>query len=228
MVPTIRINRRLCTKENQLATALGKTEPDKVLKLKMSAPNQEIHLLIMTCTIAEEIVATINKFQAMSYFLKSSTPGLNPPTTQTTNYAVAAQQVKNVSFAIDTQNNIPGWAQNIENKLSDQMVKLTRSINKRTHDRHRNDTYDDRYRDSYDDRHDGHKPRYCDGHREERDRDYEDYGTYSKRYRSPCRHDPRKSERYPNCPESQIEEQMDEIVQSSVNILKNVNKLLNK
>ena len=38
----------------------------------------------------------------------------------------------------------------------------------------------------------------------------------------------RKSERYPNCPESQIEEQMDEIVQSSVNILKNVNKLLNK
>ena len=52
--------------------------------------------------------------------------------------------------------------------------------------------------------------------------------TYRKRYRSPCRHDPRKSERYPNCPESQIEEQMDEIVQSSVNILKNVNKLLNK
>ena len=43
------------------------------------------------------------------------------------------------------------------------------------------------------------------------------------RYRSPCRHNPRKSERYPNCPESQIEEQMDEIVQSSVNILKNVN-----
>ena len=41
-------------------------------------------------------------------------------------------------------------------------------------------------------------------------------------------HDPRKSEKYPNCPESQIEEQMDEIVQSSVNILKNVNKLLNK
>ena len=44
------------------------------------------------------------------------------------------------------------------------------------------------------------------GHREERNRDYEDYGTYRKRYRSPCRHDPRKSERYPNCPESQIEE----------------------
>ena len=63
---------------------------------------------------------------------------------------------------------------------------------------------------------------------EKKDRDYEDYGTYRKRYRSPCRHDPRKSERYPNCPESQIEKQMDEIVQSSVNILKNVNKLLNK
>ena len=63
---------------------------------------------------------------------------------------------------------------------------------------------------------------------EERDRDYEDYGTNRKRYRSPCRHDPRNSERYPNCPESQIEEQMDEIVQISVNILKNVNKLLNK
>ena len=168
----------------------------------------------------------------MSYFLKSNTPGLNPSTTQTTNYVVAAQQVKNVSFTSDTQNNIPGWAQNLGNKFSDQMTKLTKSINKLTHDRHRNDTYDDRYddsyHDSYDDRHDGHKPRYCDGHREERDRDYEDYGTYRKRYRSPCRHDPRKSERYPNCPESQIEEQMDEIVQSSVNILKNVNKLLNK
>ena len=168
----------------------------------------------------------------MSYFLKSSTPGLNLPTTQSINYAVAAQQEKSVSFTSDTQNNIPGWAQNLENKLSDQMTKLTKSINKLIHDRHRNDTYDDRYDDSYhdnyDDRHDGHKPRYCDGHREERDRDYEDYGTYRKRYRSPCRHDPRKSERYPNCPESQIEEQMDEIVQCSVNILKNVNKLLNK
>ena len=198
----------------------------------MSAPNQEIYLLIMTCTTTEEIVAAINKFQAMSYFLKSSTPGLNLPTTQSTNYAVAAQQAKSVSFTSDTQNNIPGWAQNLENKLSDQMTKLAKSINKLTHDRRRNDTYDDRYDDSYhynyDDRHDGHKPRYCDGHREERDRDYEDYGTYRKRYRSPCRHDPRKSERYPNCPESQIEEQMDEIVQSSVNILKNVNKLLNK
>ena len=128
----------------------------------MSAPNQEIYLLIMTCTTTEEIVATINKFQAMSYFLKSSTPGLNPPTTQTTNYAVAAQQVKSVSFA-DTQQNIPGWAQNLENKLSDQMTKLTKSINKLTHDRHRNDTYDDGYDDrydSYDDKHDrynGHK-----------------------------------------------------------------------
>ena len=169
MVLTIRIKRKLYTKD-KLAAALGKTEPDKVLKLKMSAPNQEIYLLIMTCTTTEEIVATINKFQAMSYFIKSNTPGLNPPTTQTTNYAVAAQQVKSVSFASDTQNNIPGWAQNLENKLSDQMKKLTKSINKLTHDRHRND--------SYDDRHDCHKPRYCDGHREERDRDYEDYGTY--------------------------------------------------
>ena len=85
------------------------------------------------------------------------------------------------------------------------------------------DSYDDRH-----DRHDGHKPRYCDGHKEERDRDYEDYSTYRKRYGSPCRKDPRKSERHPNCPESQIEEQMDKIVQSSVNILRNVNKLLNK
>ena len=90
---------------------MGKTEPDKVLKLKMSAPNQEIYLLIMNCTTTEEIVATIIKFQAMSYFLKSSTPGLNLPTTQSTNYAVAAQQAKSVSFTSDTQNNIPGWAQ---------------------------------------------------------------------------------------------------------------------
>ena len=95
-------------KINQLAAALRKTEPDKVLKLKMSAPNQEIYLLIMTCTTTEEIVAIINKYQAMPYFLKSSTPGLNPPTTQTTNHAAAAQQVKNVSFTSDTQNSIPG------------------------------------------------------------------------------------------------------------------------
>ena len=156
----------------------------------------------------------------MSSFLKSSTPGLNPPTAQASNYAVAAQQVKSVSFALDTQNNILGWVQNLENKLSDQMTKLTKSTNKLTHDRHRNDRYDDSYDDRYVDRHDGYKSRYCDGHGEERDRDYEDYGTYRKRYRSPCRHDPRKSERYPKCPESQIEEEMDEIVQSSFNILK--------
>ena len=226
--PQLELTEDYVQKINQLATALGKTEPDKILKLKMSAPNQEIYMLIMTCTTTEEIVTTINKFQAMTSFLKSSTPRLNPPITQTTNYAVAAQQVKSVSFTSDTKNNISGWAQNLENKLSDQMTKLTKSINKLTHDRHRNDTYDERYDDSYDDKHDGHKPRYCDAHREERDRDYKDYGTHRKRYRSPCRHDPRKSERYPNYPDTQIEEQMDEIVQSSVNILKNVNKLLNK
>ena len=111
----------------------------------------------------------------------------------------------------DIQNNIPGWVQNLETKLSHQMTKLTKSINKLKHDRHRNDTYDDRYNDRHNDRYDGHKPRYCDGHKVERNRDYEDY-THRKRYRSPCRHDPRKSERYQNCPESQIEEQMDEIV----------------
>ena len=61
------------------------------------------------------------------------------------------------------------------------MTKLTMSINKLTRDRQRNDSYDNRY----DDRHDGHKPRYCDGHRDERDRDYEDYGTERKRYSSP-------------------------------------------
>ena len=82
-------------------------------------------------------------------------------TTQTTNYTVTAQQVKSVSFAPNTKNNIPGWAKNLENKLSDQMTKLTKSINKLTYDRHRNDSYNDRY--------DGHKLRYCDGHREERE-----------------------------------------------------------
>ena len=55
-------------KINQLATALEKTEPDKVLKLKMSAPNQETYLLIMTCTTTEEIVATINKFRPCHIF----------------------------------------------------------------------------------------------------------------------------------------------------------------
>ena len=54
-------------KINQLATALGKTEPE-VLKLKMSAPNQEIYLLIMTCTTTKEIVATINKLQSNHIF----------------------------------------------------------------------------------------------------------------------------------------------------------------
>ena len=99
MVPADRINRRLCVKDKSTSNSFGKNRT-KVLKLKMPAPNQEIYL-------------------AMSYFLKSSTPGSNPPAIQTTNYAVAAQQVKSVSFAPDTQNNIPGWAQNLENKLSD-------------------------------------------------------------------------------------------------------------
>ena len=88
----------------------------------MSVPNQEIYLLIMTCTTTEEIVKTINKFKTMTGFLKSSSPGLNPPTTPTTNYSVTTQQIKSVSFAPDTQNNIPGWTQNLENKLSDQMT----------------------------------------------------------------------------------------------------------
>ena len=62
MVPTIRIKEDYVQKINQLATALGKTEQDKVLKLKMSVLNQEIYLLIMTCTTTKEIVTTINKF----------------------------------------------------------------------------------------------------------------------------------------------------------------------
>ena len=55
-------------------------------------------------------------------------------------------------LTLQIHNKVPGWAQNLENKLSDQMTKLTKSINKLTHDRHRNDQYDDRY----DNRHDGH------------------------------------------------------------------------
>ena len=35
------------------------------------------------------------------------------------------------------------------------------------------------------------------GHREERQRDYEEHGACKKRYQSPCRHYPRKSEKNP-------------------------------
>ena len=55
-------------KINQLATALGKTEPDKVLKLKMSAPNQNIYLFIMTCTTTEEIAAQSINFRPCHIF----------------------------------------------------------------------------------------------------------------------------------------------------------------
>ena len=62
--PTTESIEEFVSKIKQLATVLGKTQEDQVLKIKMSSPSAEVYRLIMQCTTLENI---INQMQAMNF-----------------------------------------------------------------------------------------------------------------------------------------------------------------
>ena len=85
----------------------------------------------------------------------------------------------------------------IASKVNDKISKLAENIHQGSQDKYHRNYRDEDYRDKYKRSRDRQRNRYCDGHREERQRDYEETGTCKKMYQSPCRHYPRKSERDP-------------------------------
>ena len=58
--PTTESIEEFVSKIKQLATVLGKTQEDQVLKIKMSSPSAEVYRLIMQCTTLENIINLIN------------------------------------------------------------------------------------------------------------------------------------------------------------------------
>ena len=65
--PTTESIEEFVSKIKQLATVLGKTQEDQVLKIKMSSPSAEVYRLIMQCTTIENIINLINQRQAMNF-----------------------------------------------------------------------------------------------------------------------------------------------------------------
>ena len=65
--PTTESIEEFVSKIKQLATVLGKTQEDQVLKIKMSLPSAEVYRLIMQCTTIENIINLINQMQAMNF-----------------------------------------------------------------------------------------------------------------------------------------------------------------
>ena len=162
-------------KINQLAKVLKKTEADKVLKIKIASPSKDIYMLIMTCTSVADIVSVINQMQAMNWLpspgpnTQLSTQGLN---SSALHAHVAQCTSKAVRFEVDKLENTPDWPERlgdrIASKVNDKISKLAEDINKRSQDKDHRNHRDEDYRDKYERSRDRHRNRYCDGHREER------------------------------------------------------------
>ena len=67
--PTTESIEEFVSKIKQVATVLGKTQEDQVLKIKMSSPSAEVYRLIMQCTTIESIINLIKQMQAMNFSL---------------------------------------------------------------------------------------------------------------------------------------------------------------
>ena len=65
--PTTESIEEFVSKIKQLATVLGKTQEDQVLKIKMSSPSAEVKRLIMQCTTIENRINLIDQMQAMNF-----------------------------------------------------------------------------------------------------------------------------------------------------------------
>ena len=246
--PTVEDIEDYVEKIHQLAVLLGKSNEEQVIKIKMSVPDRETYMAIMSCTSVAEIITTINQLQAMSWL--SPTVGISGQL-----FSAQHDDGKTVSFAKETNvlQNTPDWPERlgdtIVSKMNDEISKVNDKLSKLTHHIERSR---DRYRDSdsrYKDRDRRHYSRHeyrdrdcdkcnhykrrndlCDGHKEERLQDCYEKGFVRHRYKSPCRYDARKSERHPQkCSDydSEIQERMHAIADATYGAVQSFHNILN-
>ena len=122
--PTTESIEEFVSKIKQLATVLGKTQEDQVLKIKMSSPSPEVYRLIMQCTTIENIINLINQMQAMNF------QSVQPPMPNTALPFMAAQidAQKQVTFSSPLDHKVEKMADKLD-MLTENMDKLAVSMN---------------------------------------------------------------------------------------------------
>ena len=122
--PTTESIEEFVSKIKQLATVLGKTQEDQVLKIKMSSPSAEVYRLIMQCTTLENIINLINQMQAMNF--QSVQPSM--PNTAMPFMAAQIDAQKQVTFNSPLDHKVEKMADKLD-MLTENMDKLAVSMN---------------------------------------------------------------------------------------------------
>ena len=122
--PTTESIEEFVSKIKQLATVLGKTQEDQVLKIKMSSPSAEVYRLIMQCTTIENIINLINQMQAMNF--QSVQPSM--PNTAMPFMAAVIDAQKQVTFSSPLDHKVEKMADKLD-MLTENMDKLAVSMN---------------------------------------------------------------------------------------------------
>ena len=141
--PTTENIEEFVSKIKQLATALGKTQEDQVLKIKMSSPSAEVYRLIMQCTTLENIIL-INQMQAMNF--QSVQPSM--PNTAMPFMAAQIDAQKQVTFKYPLDHKVEKMADKLD-MLTENMDKLAVSMNdlrQRPRNGRDSSSYDRQYR----------------------------------------------------------------------------------
>ena len=121
--PTTESIEEFVSKIKQLATVLGKTQEDQVLKIKMSSPSAEVYRLIMQCTKIENIINLINQMQAMNF--QSVQPSM--PNTAMPFMAAQIDAQKQVTFSSPLDHKVEKMADKLD-MLTENMDKLAVSM----------------------------------------------------------------------------------------------------
>ena len=189
--PTAESIEEFLSKIKQLATVLGKTQEDQVLKIKMSSPSAEVYRLIMQYTTIENIINLINQMQAMNF--QSVQPSM--PYTAVPFMAAQVDAQKQVTFSFPLDHKVEKMTDKLD-MLTENMDKLAVSMNDlrqrprdgRDSSRNRNRSWSrgrDQYRSDsgqrYRNRSDSRNRSWSRG-RDRRDRSYD--RQYRGRYRS--------------------------------------------
>ena len=122
--PTTENIEEFVSKIKQLATVLGKTQEDQVLKIKMSSSSAEVHRLIMQYTTIENIINLINQMQAVNF--QSVQPSM--PYTVMPFMVAQVDAQKQVTFISPSDHKVEKMADKLD-MLTENMDKLAVSMN---------------------------------------------------------------------------------------------------
>ena len=159
--PTTKSIEEFVSKIKWLATVLGKTQEDQVLKIKISSPSAEVYRLIMQCTI-ENIINLINQMQAMNF--QSVQPSM--PNTAMPFMAAQIDAQKQVTFSSPLHHRVEKMADKLDMLTENRSDSRNRSWSGGRDRRDR--SYDRQYRGR-----DRNRDYYRDS-RDYSDRDYRD------------------------------------------------------